>query len=408
MEEQVKETQAVGTHVGYGRNKGDGSDAQNQQPVDSLNRYTDESDAFFGQSYQAVSDSPYDMDSYERNKENVKGGFDKMFEKSSPQFSSALNAINKTNPITMIADQDNSGCRFVSNGNGFVSIDQKVVENNGDGYFDLGIIMQHEFTHAIDYRLARILNNGSKHASDSVKLESTGGLTLLQCAEQELGQLDSEFAQMLKDNAKETDTDSKLKELKERTPSDIFAAKHELASVLSAKSGVAADEIERQLGNRPMEYVKAFEESRIWDIPSKLIPMFQKLEQGDLDSAKAKQKEIDDWYAEYSELMSTQTQNDNKFEKATELMKQFAYLNDIMSASNKDPYKRGRSNEFLGQGHDFAYYADDGKRATEIFADIGPTLSIGGKAAEWLKEKAPKLVAGYFELLNLATKTFSK
>lgn len=371
-------------HVGYGRNIGDGSDAENQQTTDELGRYTDESDAFSNEIKIENSDGRYDS--------QIRESFNKAYSGGSPEYRNALDALNRSNPFSIDVRED-KGCSY-NPVKHCIFLNAKDIENDGNPYYRLPQILEHESSHAIDFAIWNRLGSFRQNdlpASGYLRLPLMGNMTMLEIAESELGDLDDEFQQMV--------LEEQNKEIKIEKPKEIdpYAPQKRLADLLSKAGGFDYDET--------LKNVK--DVRRILENPFAVDPKFMMATVQLLNDPKIK-GELEDMIKEQDDYLANMDKQYERFKKisfdrAVELQREYGALNDLMSAANRDPEKRGRNFSVLGSGHFNEYYMITGNRATEIFAQIGPILSFCPKAAKWLKEKAPKTMDAYYELLRIAS-----
>lgn len=410
------------THVGYGRNRGDGSDAQNQQPVDALQRYTDQSDSFVGKVTKGMmeliesnkefgipAESSLDGVSPEVYKRVLSENANTMFEKAPVQFKDALNAMmSKMDVPCMVGTSSDGRCCYSARWNS-VYMTREYFENNGSPYQEFWEVLLHEYSHAIDYNLGdEYQGRHYKPASFSMKLQSTGGLTLLEAAVGELGNESnySEYSDFVGESDPFTKYEKRHYELKEeenRLGQEIASLG---AKALAQRFGYDEKDAKIALNSlsvnsygikgKPDDFMMQLFISD--NMKDGITSLFLDESFSDVrNESENIMKQIGKIRKEDKALQKTRVSFETRFDRT----KEFLYLNDIMSAVNG-----GKSHPVLGYGHDSEYYKDDDAKATEIFANIAPVLAQNGKAAEWLKEKAPKLVAGYYELLGLALNKF--
>lgn len=411
---------AVTTQVGYGRNKGDGSDSQNLQPADEMHRYADQSDSFCNKAIgergmvQYRYANPLEGEEAKRYSDVLSKEANVMFEKAPAQFNSCLNAIMKAREIRCgICEDDDMGghCFFHSSFNA-VFMTKGFYENNGSPYSEFWEVLLHEYSHAIDYNIGGIDAHGfGTYASDGVRLKSTGNKTILECAVEELGGLHGEFDELVNesDTAKQKLQEYKeLKELINEESSALDNAERSVAKRIASQIGQKWESVSMELAMLGIDFAGSYEDAEfvsqfVDDEPFKkeLLAYFKDDGYSDVrNNVIEKKRKRDELNKKIRDKLKEV--NDARFASTVSLSREFSDLNDIMSAVGG----KGVGNKILGDGHGKEYFSNDRSRATEIFADIGPILAKDGKAAKWLKEKAPKLVSGYFELLNLGTERF--
>lgn len=337
----------------------------------------------------------------------LKDNANTMFEKAPAAFNSCLNALMEKTQVSCGIDENNK-CFYSSIFNTVYMADE-FYENNGSPYEDFWSVLLHEYSHAIDANLGGYDQFGySTHASNGVRLKSTGDKTILECAIEELGDLHGEFDELINDSdpakEKKREFDELLNEKDTLTDAQDLVAKH-----IASRIGKNWEDVSIELSLLGADLAGSYKDAEF---------VSQFMDNGPLkDEFLAYFK--DDWYSDVrnnfiEEKKKSDERNkrieeklkeiqDARFASVFNLSKEFLDLNDIMSAVSK-----GVGSKILGDGHGKEYFSSNDKRATEIFANIGPILAKDGKAAKWLKEKAPKLVSGYFELLQLATESFRK
>lgn len=420
MEKNENITQGQDTHVGYGRNRGDGSDSQNQQPVDSLQRYADQSDAFFDK----VTDSTLSVSDIKEqlgiSTESMFGGISKdvykkvlsensniMFGKAPPQFKDALNAlVSKRSVQCYVGETDDGRCYYNAVWNS-VFMTKDFFMNNGSPYQDFWEVLLHEYSHAIDYNLGS--SDAWTPSSAAVRLQSAGGMTLLEDAFDELGgdEMYAEYEELIKENAESSRRNEELVRLSHQKDDDYQMSMDIAVNAICSKYGYNRAAVERALESTglpnmdddDLEFALAFVDD---DLREGIDAWYK---DDSFKGERERSKEFADRYVEDGRALIEKFNGgkDEAFEMEMRDWKEFSALNDIMSSVNG-----GRDHPIFGYGHDSEYYGSDNNRATEIFAEIGPILAKNGKAAEWLKKKAPKLVAGYYELLGLALNKFKE
>ena len=402
---------AVTTQVGYGRNKGDGSDTQNLQPADEMHRYADQSDSFCnkalfkGKVMYRNNGAPLVGQEAEKYVKVLNDNANTMFEKAPAVFNSCLNALMEKNQV-FCGIAENNKCFYNPMFNTVYMADE-FYENNGSPYEDFWSVLLHEYSHAIDANLGGSDQFGySTHASNGVRLKSTGGKTILECAIEELGDLHGEFDELVSDSdpakEKKREFDELINEKDTLTDAQDLVAKH-----IASRIGKNWEEVAVELSLLGVDLAGSYEDAQFVsqfmdDGPFKdaFLAYFKDGSYSDVRNKFIEEKKKSDERNKRIEGKLKEIE-DARFASVVSLSKEFLDLNDIMSAVSN-----GVGNKILGEGHGKEYFSSNDKRATEIFANIGPILAKDGKAAKWLKEKAPKLVNGYFELLSLGTERF--
>lgn len=405
------------TKVGFGQNKGNGTPSENQQPIDMMGRYADVSDNFINEMYLSVNLDPSfedadpssaDMESAYKTINDIKGKlpniFNSVFEKSVDEFSSCLCALGNCFSSGALYG---AGLYVTYEGHNYfdgwcVHIDANFILCNGSKYNTPEEVMQHEFTHMIDY-----LGNGEawgKPMSSSIVLTIDGQSgTLLDFADRELGYLDQDFQRFVYDHE-----NPRIAELmkQKKNKREAFDGAVKAFSDFVSKYGMGNDYAEYLFDSMDDYILMANEDSPNFDVflpegYGDFVHGFMKT--NEFQEAKKRYKEAVEWEKRYNEARNSTTADEE-----VEWIRKFFRLNDIMSATNRSPAGFGRWFDKFGRGHDQEYYMSNEKRGLEIFANITPILSKEGEAKQWLEEHAPRTVKAYYALMRLAKQYLEK
>lgn len=431
----------MNTKVGFGQNKGSGSEAENQQNIDELGRYAEQEDSKENSSNEFSDfvsnrlDSLFasaDIDPYsfqglsledadkEKTKNNCQNAISAMVSAMPDYERSAITSLLKKNLIdfSLIANRK-SNCAYCPTGGPMVFISTEEALNNGGMFMTLNDTFSHEFGHAIDG--AALLNKigedeyfdvYEKSGSASVTIKLSNGKTFMQTVIDELNNenIRNEFIRMVNESD-ESNGFLESSKVDENKAKGILSNLYKDATEFMKSSGV-----ELPVGLEGLEdfYFSNFEDKEYRYEDNIFVGDSQK----EVLRKFVNQPNIVKMFEEYDSLIESSS---SKKEKARESSmnasinanKTFGSLSDMVCAcnigtSNLENGDVGDAGKLLTKlvtiGHPNKYYKDNPNAiGMECFANVSNILCFGSdKERNFLQKYAPNTINAFREICLMA------